>query len=76
MNIDIKEIYQELVNQRNKLQVYLDEVPEERKYANAVHFKGTLGSLSDECRKVQRSIWALDECIKKFKDYWRKSLKS
>ena len=71
----IKEVYKELVEQRNKLQAYFDFVPDEQKYANAVLFKGTIGSLSNDCRKVKRSIMALDETIKKFKDYWRKELK-
>lgn len=73
--MNIKEVYKELVEQRNKLQSYFDSVPEEQKYANAVLFKGTIGSLSNDCRKVKRSIMALDETIKKFKDYWRKELK-
>ena len=71
----IKEVYKELVEQRNKLQAYFDFVPDEQKYANAVLFKGTIGSLSNDCRKVKRSIMARDETIKKFKDYWRKELK-
>lgn len=71
----IKEVYKELVEQRNKLQAYFDSVPDEQKYANAVLFKGTIGSLSNDCRKVKRSIMALDETIKKFKDFWRKELK-
>ena len=75
-NVDIREIYNELVSLRDRLQEYFDSVPDDQKYANAVLFKGTLGSLSDECRKTKRSIWALNECIKKFKDYWRKSLNS
>lgn len=73
--MDIKEVFRALVEERDKLQKYFDSVPDEEKYANAVMFKGTIGSLSDECRKVKRSIFALDECIKKFKDYWRKALK-
>ena len=73
--MDIKAVYQSLIEQRDRLQEYFDSVPDEKKYANAVQFKGTIGSLSDECRKVQRSIWALNDCIKKFKDYWRKAIK-
>lgn len=73
--MDIKEVYNELIKQRDLLQAYFDSVPDEQKLANAGLFKGTIGSLSDECCKVLRSIWALDDCIKKFKDYWRKQVK-
>lgn len=73
--MDIKEVYRSLVEQRNRLQEYFDSVPDEKKYANAVLYKGTMGSLSDECRKIKRSIIAFDEFLKKFKDYWRKALK-
>lgn len=73
-NLNVQEIYDALLEQRKRLQDFFDSVPDERKYSNAVLFTGTIGSLSDECRKCKRSIMALDECIKKFKDYWRKRI--
>ena len=66
----VTEVIRQMVKLREALNAAFAAIPDEDKYRKGVQFKGTLGSMTPDARRIRQSTFILDDAIENLDEEW------